>query len=442
MATQANLILGRATAARVHIDGYLDVIPGKANLLRFHAHFLSAWQAWLAGELTASREQLSMAAYFLKAAGSVPIIGAKTDIAAAILHFEGSEYGEAKIRLSNAKRVAKATGSIWLQYHCLLLDAVFARQSGHHDQCLRYLRNGFQLGREHELTMTDWWDAPTMSQLCELALANDIERQHVCGIIKKTGLQPCSKAFRSTDWPWPVRVEVLGHFRLIVQGDVISGRTKSQKKVLELLKVLIALGGKRVSAARLADAVWSDAEGDDARNALKTTIHRLRKLLGVPEAIELKDGCLSLCTRYCWVDALVFSSLAMTPRSSADRIANRRQALKLYQGPLLAEEENLPWMIAPRAHLQQTAHKIVMELGVRHEGRLRWNEAIRVYRKGLDTDPIDEQICRHLMQCYQQSGRDDAAIDTYEHCCSELKAQVARSPSAKTRLLAESIAHA
>jgi two-component SAPR family response regulator len=229
---------------------------------------------------------------------------------------------------------------------------------------------------------------------------------------------------------------------LTVQGDTVSGQTKSQRKVLELIKALIALGGKRVSAVRLADAVWPDAEGDDARNALKTTIHRLRKLLGVPEAIELKDGCLSLCTRYCWVDALVYSSLAKTPRSSADRIANLRQALKLYQGPLLAEEENLPWMIAPRAHLQKTEHEIVMELGVRHEGRHRWNKAIQVYRKGLDTDPIDEQICRHLMQCYQQSGRDEAAIDTYEQCCGELKAQVARSPSAKTRLLAESITHA
>ena len=55
MATQANLTLGRATAARVHLGGYFDVIPRRANLLRFHAIFLSAWQAWLAGEITASR---------------------------------------------------------------------------------------------------------------------------------------------------------------------------------------------------------------------------------------------------------------------------------------------------------------------------------------------------------------------------------------------------
>jgi LuxR family maltose regulon positive regulatory protein len=241
------------------------------------------------------------------------------------------------------------------------------------------------------------------------------------------------------DWPWPVRIEVLGYFKLVVQGKVVSGRTKSQKKVLELIKAVIALGGKRVSATKLADALWPDAEGDDARNALKTTIHRLRKLLGGSEVVELKDGYLSLCSRCCWVDALAFSTLAKTPRSSPSRIANLRQALKLYQGPLLAAEEDCPWMIAPRAGLQKTAHEIVMEIGVRHEGRHRWSKAIRVYRKGLDANPIDEQICRHLMQCYQQSGRDEAAIDTYEKCCGELKAQVARSPCKKTRLLAESI---
>jgi LuxR family maltose regulon positive regulatory protein len=442
MATQANLILGKLSASRVHIDGYLKVIPGKASLLQFHAHLLSAWHAWLAEDSVASREQLAVATHFLKESGSVPIIEAKMNIASAILHFDAAEYAEAKTRLTNAERIANATGSLWLQYHCLLLNAGFARQSGDHDQCLQNLRGGFQLGREHGLIMTDWWDAPAMSGLCEIALDNDIERLHVCSIIEKTGLQPGSETIFSVHWPWPVRIEVLGHFKMVVQGKVVSGRTKSQKKVLELIKALIALGGKQVSATKLADALWPDAEGDDARNALKTNIHRLRKLLGGSEVVELKDGYLSLCTRYCWVDALVFSALAKTPRSSPNRIANFRQALKLYHGRLLAAEEDCPWTLAPRKHLQKIAHEIVMELGVRHEGRCKWSKAIRVYRKGLDADPIDEQICRHLMQCYQQSGHDEAALDIYEQCCSELKMQVARNPCARTRLLAESIIHA
>jgi len=439
MATQANLILGNIEEARSHIDLYLHVIPSQASLLHFHANFLSAWQAWQAGSISGAREKLSIASSFLTSAGSAPIISTKTDIAAAILHLESGEISEGKARLANAERVANATGSAWLQYHCLLLAANVELKLGNKKKCLLHLSSGLELGRTHGLVVTDWWDAPSMSRLCEVALANNIEPQHVHRIIDETGLRPGSIDTAPEAWPWPVKVKVLGQFRLKVNGEIVSQRIGSQKKVLELVKALVAHGGDRVAAARLADAVWPDAEGDNARNALKTTVHRLRKLLGIPEAVELRDGFLSLSKEHCWVDAFVFNALSRTPRSDASRISKLKKALVLYKGQLLDGETTAPWMIAPREQLQKRAHRIVMELGGEHEGRRKWGKAIRVYRKGLELDNLDEQVWRHLMQCYRQSGRNEDALASYEQCCSELKVHLARKPSAKTKMLAESI---
>ena len=439
MVTQANLILGNTEEARSHIQQYLQVIPGHASLLQFHVHFLSAWQAWQAGSNSGAREQLAIASSFLTLAGSAPIISTKTDIAAAILHLESGEISEGKARLANVERAANATGSAWLQYHCSLLTANFELQLGNRKKCLLHLSNALEIGRTRGLVITDWWDARSMSRLCEIALANNIEPQHVRRIIDEAGLRPDSIITAPEAWPWPVKVKVLGQFRLTINGEVVSQRITGHRKILELVKALIAHGGDRVAAARLADAVWPDAEGDNARNALKTTVHRLRKLLGMPEAITLKDGFLSLNKEYCWVDAFVFSALARTPRSSVDRVANLKKALALYKGPLLDNEDVVPWMITPREKLQKTAHQIIMEIGERHERRRKWGKAIQLYRNGLALDNLDEQVWRHLMQCYRQSGRKEDALASYEQCCSELKVQLARNPSAKTKMLAESI---
>jgi two-component SAPR family response regulator len=208
---------------------------------------------------------------------------------------------------------------------------------------------------------------------------------------------------------------------------------------LELLKALIAKGDSKVSLSHLADALWPDADGDDARNSLKTTIHRLRRLLNIPEALRLSNGFLSLQQKYCWCDTQVVAALAATPRSNSERLANLKRALELCRGTLLEYEEESPWILASRKRMQRIAHAVVMELGVHYEAKCKWNKAIAAYNKGLHTDPTDEQVYRHLMLCYQRIGQQNEAIAAYERCCDELKLQLDRVPTSRTLALAESI---
>ena len=80
-------------------------------------------------------------------------------------------------------------------------------------------------------------------------------------------------------------------------------------KHIAVLKSLLALGGRDVPEARLADKLWPGSEADAAHEALAVNLHRLRKLLGSQDAVDLRDGRISLNPEMCWVDAWTFESL-------------------------------------------------------------------------------------------------------------------------------------
>lgn len=102
-------------------------------------------------------------------------------------------------------------------------------------------------------------------------------------------------------WPWRIRIYSLGRFGVYnMKGEDLSDMA-SCKKPFELLKVLLAQGGRQVSSTKMMDMLWPEAEGDVASRSFSTTLHRLRKIMG-KNALILKNGKLSLDEYYCWVD--------------------------------------------------------------------------------------------------------------------------------------------
>ena len=96
------------------------------------------------------------------------------------------------------------------------------------------------------------------------------------------------------EWPWRLRIHTFGGLRLVVDGEPLMFSRKVQKRPLALLKALIALGGREVHQEAIEDLLWPEAEGDAARFSFKTTLGRLRRLMGGENVIELKDRKLTL----------------------------------------------------------------------------------------------------------------------------------------------------
>ena len=193
-----------------------------------------------------------------------------------------------------------------------------------------------------------------------------------------------------------------------------------------MLKVIIALGGKRVDVARVTDSLWAAADGDHAYRAFKTTLYRLSKLIGYPEAILLSEYRITLNPRYCWIDVHVFNYFydKVHSRDAKKRDAamdekicrNAHKAVALYQGPFLHDESWDGSLVSQRESLNQRFLDLIQRLGDYEERDGRWRRALGVYRQGLEKDPVAEELYFRQMRCHEKLGQLSEAIQVYQRC--------------------------
>ena len=107
-----------------------------------------------------------------------------------------------------------------------------------------------------------------------------------------------------------MKIHTLGQFSVEIKGQPLQFSRKTQKKPLDMLRVLIAHGGVRVDAATIIEQLWPEAEGDAGKMSFDSNLHRLRRLIGVDDVLVMSEGKLSVDTSRCWVDTLAFDDVA------------------------------------------------------------------------------------------------------------------------------------
>jgi TolB-like protein/tetratricopeptide (TPR) repeat protein len=192
----------------------------------------------------------------------------------------------------------------------------------------------------------------------------------------------------------PVRVYTLGRFLVEVHGAPLRFGRKPQRKPLDLLKLLVAHGGKGVCAERIAEDLWPDAEGDAAATALRTTLSRARKLIGA-DAIRSDASGLWLDPRVCWCDALALRERLMNAVGAAAMESALEEALSLYRGEFLPGAAQ-PVVLTARATLRRLLLRRVVDVGSRLEYEGRIGHALALYRRGLEIDASALDIVQKL----------------------------------------------
>jgi DNA-binding SARP family transcriptional activator len=238
-------------------------------------------------------------------------------------------------------------------------------------------------------------------------------------------------------WPWPIKIHTLGGFEVELEGNRVGFSAKAPRKMLGLLKALICLGGREVADFQLIDALWQDTEGDAARDAFGVAMHRLRKALGNTDAIQVKEGRVSLNLRVVWVDALAFERLANETLGPANAEAHARveRALALYQGGLLPGDSEEPWSAPMRERLRAKFVHLVGVAGERLEQAGMWQQAIALYLRGLDADELTESFYQGLMRCHQHMGRRAEALSVYRRMRQTLSVTLGIKPSPQSEAL-------
>jgi len=234
-------------------------------------------------------------------------------------------------------------------------------------------------------------------------------------------------------WPWPVAICTLGEFIIRRHGEPLVSKGKAQKKPLELLKALIAHGGRNVDAAMLTALLWPDAEGDVAKTSFDSNLYRLRKLLDVDTALVLAEGKLSFNPVVVWIDTWGFESAldADPPRVSA--------GLSLYRGHFLSLESAMTWALPLRDRLQAKLARSVLAEGQRLEERSDFAAARALYERALELDNLAEALYRRLMVCQRELGDPAGALTTYRRCRELLSIVLNRKPAAETEALRASL---
>lgn len=275
------------------------------------------------------------------------------------------------------------------------------------------------------------------ADLLSKALSLGIEVRYVDTLIRKLDLR--APASEIEFWPWPVEIFTLGDFKLRQNGAPVEFRARTPKKVLALLKTIIALGGRGVAQTLLIDALWPDEEADDALNALGVTLSRLRKLLDCPDAIVVADEQVTLNPQRCWVDAFAFQRLV----DSFDRAGDAQRlhacvdrVLGLYQGSFLPVESAERWSMSMRMRLRDRFARFVQHAGVRLEALAAFEDAIRCYRKGLDADDLAEEFYQGLMRCHLALGRSAEGMQVFRRLRQTLSVLLGIAPSAESERLA------
>ena len=243
----------------------------------------------------------------------------------------------------------------------------------------------------------------------------------------------------------PLTIFTLGRFTLLVNGVPADYGRKVPKRPLELLKAIIAQGGREVSTSRLTMLLWPDVDGDKATGSFDTTLHRLRKVLGDDRVLVLKDGKLSLDANFCRVDVWALERLLGSTKHIMRDAINASQIslmerlteslLGLYQEHFLANEEATSWSVSMRERLRNKFIHHLIEIGRFWESQGRWDQAIECYRKGIDVDDLVEVFYQRLMHCYLRTNRLSEGMAIYRRCCQTLSVILSLQPEPETESL-------
>lgn len=286
-----------------------------------------------------------------------------------------------------------------------------------------------------------------IAHLCGLALDLGVEPTYVQRVIAARSLACPDPGVR--DWPHPLRIRALGGFAIERDGQAPAFSRRVPRRVLDVLRLVVALGGCEVDLARVAAVLWPDASHDEAREALKTALHRLRALLG-PDALAVRHGQLSFDAQRVWVDTWgvdhvggrIEALLAAGPRD-ADRgeLERRRlQLLALYRGGFLGAADVPAWARAARERWRAGFVRSIALLGRHLEQTGRADAAIALTLAGLERESLADELHERLIEGYLQRGEPAQALNAYRRYRELMAAVVGAAPSPRMQALRARIA--
>lgn len=411
-------------------------------------HYYSAWLAMLREDYVGAHQELKTALRLATETGCPFYVILCRTAMAQVLAVLGDER-RAAAQLRRVHEGARLIDNPLFEFMSLMVYAHSAFEHGRERSAINSLRYAMGVGRENGFKHFLWWQPAMMAKLCVRALQAGIEVEYVKDLIRQRNLMPDEPPIEVEEWPWPFQIRAFGRFEVLREGKPLGFFATLQGKPMELLKSLVGFGGEDIQESKLAESIWPHIDGDYAQRSLTTTLHRLRKVLGLDQVVVLRNGRLALDPRFCWLDLRAFDQVtkkidrlfkSASESVSAECVdALRDRLLGLYRGPFMAGEDDHPRYVGLRERLRNKFERCVGELGRYFENMGEWEQAIDCYLRSLEADELAEAFYRRLMLCYREIGRQAEAVDVYNTCKRVFNAELNIEPSPETRAVYERV---
>lgn len=244
------------------------------------------------------------------------------------------------------------------------------------------------------------------------------------------------------NWPWPVRVEVLRSFRIVLAGEPLASSGKAQQKPLELLKYLACSREHVADSSTLAGALWPDAEEVAARKTLEVTVARLRKLLNDESLVIVKEGKVALDHRRVTSDAREFLEATIDSEAVLAGKHSRHRVIELGERLLgtfrelpLEHDESSAWREGVRERYRTSFVRAVRALINYWEQAGDVSQALALIEAALAREPLAENLYRLLMRLHMERGEHTEAMRVYRQCRQMLSVLIGTQPAPETERL-------
>lgn len=375
----------------------------------FRAHFM-ACEAWLQGNTHEAVQHGRQSLLAAERHGSLVISAGFRALLAGCLA-EAGEYRDALREAARSRHLGQDFPSDFLTVMLFLPLARIPFRRGQMHRARPYIRRAFEAGARQRLFFPLMIPPRELAGFCALALAEGIAPDYARWVIRTAALAPPKEPVLRQSWPWSVRLRVLGTFHLETDGVTSAESKRRRQKGEALLSELVLAGPGGVEQETLAERIWPDSPPNKALNSLYVALHRQREQLGYPDALEVRDGRVTLNKNRVWVDLWEFRRLTASSRP-LDQAA-LRYGVQCYEGELKLPGIDEMQLELERAAVLGVYEKLALQLGwlLEHD---KPEEAAQIYRQALIHCGIRDELCAGIMRCEASTGGPRALKRTFE----------------------------
>lgn len=219
----------------------------------------------------------------------------------------------------------------------------------------------------------------------------------------------------------PVRIQLLGQFRVSVGSRTIEDSDWYLRKAKALVKLLALAPSHRLHRGELMDILWPDLDIDAATNNLHKALYISRRVLEPDLPAKAPSAYLHINGDFISLDFHGRLSVDVEEFVAATQLARERgtveaygRAVDLYSGDLLPEDRYEDWAVRLRETLQSTYINLLFEMASIHEDREDFPAALKTLQDLVARDPAHEEAQARLIRLLATAGNRQAALRQYQ----------------------------